>query len=198
MWKQIPGFEGLYEASDDGRIRSVDRDVWIKGKGGSVRRCRYRSRILKPAMKQRKTELPRPQVALSKQGRTKTYDVCQLIAMTFISSAEGTVNHIDGNPLNNRAENLERISLADNIRHAFAHGLIHTQKPVAMLTDSGSILMAFPGESEACRRIGVSQGKIRKAIINDWRCHGFKWAYIDPESATTIETVPWLGKKGVE
>ena len=195
MWKQIPGYEGLYEASDDGLIRSVDRDVWVRGKSNSVRCCRYKGRILKPYFRRDGKELPRPQVALSRQGVIKSFDVCELVARTYISSAEGTVNHIDGDPTNNRIENLERISLADNIRHAFAHNLIHTQKPVAMLADDGSIVAAYPGEAEACRRIGVLEGKIRRAIKSGWRCHGFYWAYIDPESATTIEIAPWKGKK---
>src|SRR5574344_417590 len=121
-------------------------------------------------------------------------DVHSIIAITFIDNPLNldSVNYKDGNPFNNKVDNLEWLSKTDNNRHAFKNNLIHTQKLIAQLDiESGQVLKIFPGEAEACRRMGVSQGKIRRAIQNNWKLHGFYWKYIDNEGVTTIE--PWKG-----
>lgn len=199
IWKPVPSYEGYYEASTTGKVRSVERIVILKDKLGNDRPCKYKSRELKPCKREFKNKanaLPRLQVVLSKDGNTKTIDVHRVIAMTFLENEQGydTVNHIDGNPFNNSVDNLEWISRKENIRHAFKNNLIHTMKPIAMLNPATKeILKVYPSEAEACRIIGVNQGKIRRSIQNGWKCHGYYWRYFDikNEPATTIEE--WQG-----
>lgn len=201
VWKSISGYGGHYEASSFGRVRSVDRVVMIKGKGGTIRECRYTGKVLSPGAHncKRSNIKTRLDVVLSKQGKTKTYQIHNLIAATFIpkENDDMTVNHKDGNPLNNNVDNLEWISKCDNIRHSFENGLVKTQKPVAQMDDKGNIIKAFPGESEACRRMGVAQGKISRAINRNGKSCGYKWKFINDEPVTTIEK--WRGfSNGVE
>lgn len=197
IWKPIPNYEGHYEASTLGRICSVDRVVVLKDKCGKDRPCNYKSRILKPCKHTfKRNAKPRYMVVLSKEGKTKSTDVHKIIAVTFLENGKGydTVNHIDGNPLNNRVDNLEWTTKKENNRHAFKNNLIHTMKPVAMLDPiTKEVLKVYPSEAEACRRIGVRQGKIRMSIKNGWKKHGFYWRYYntDDEPATTIEE--WYG-----
>lgn len=200
IWKPIPGYEGYYEASTKGCIRSVDRTIILKDRLGNDRPSLYKGRILKPCSKtyERSNIKQRFQVALSIDSKLKTWDVHKLIALTFIPnpSNHDTVNHIDGDTFKNHIENLEWISKADNNRHAFRNGLVKTQKLIAQIDpNTMQIIKVYPGESEACRRMGVLQGKIRTAMQNNWKLHGFYWKYVnaDDEGVTTIE--PWLGIK---
>lgn len=72
---------------------------------------------------------------------------------------EMTVNHKDGNPLNNNAENLEWVSRGDNIRHGFENDLYTTQKPCALLDKKGGIAF-YKSQAEASRCLGRNNGYI--------------------------------------
>ena len=198
VWRDIKGFEGMYEVSTSGKVRSKERVVVLKDKKGKDRPCIFKSKVLKPCKRKDRshpTALPRLQVVLSKKGKTKSYNVHTLVAETFLENPFGfeTINHKDGNPQNNNIENLEWMPRAENIRHAFENNLIHTMKPVAMIEPStGEIVKVYAGEAEACRRNGVCQGKIRVAIKKGWKCRGYNWRYIT-ENDTDYTIEEWLG-----
>ena len=198
IWKTIPGYEGSYEASTMGSIRSIERIIILKDKKGKDRPCVFKGRILKPCKKnyKRSNIRQRLQVTLSINSKLKNFDVHKLIAMTFILNIKNvdTVNHIDGNTFNNTVVNLEWVSKADNSRHAFKNNLVKTQKLIAQIDPTTlKIVKIYPGESEACRRMFVSQGKIRRAMQNNWKSHGYYWKYISIEEKGIIEIEPWLG-----
>ena len=96
-WKAIPGYEGLYEVSNCGRVRSLPRIV--KACGTSQRRAF--GRILKPY----NNKLNYQYVALSKDGKPKTYSVHRLVATQFVPNPNNLpiINHKDENPNNNNA-----------------------------------------------------------------------------------------------
>jgi hypothetical protein len=124
VWKDIPGYEGIYQASTFGNIRTVEGKV-TSNKRYSTRH--WKSRILKGRGDNYNTG---KRVNLWKNGKAKDCLVARVVATTFLGvPPEGfTVNHIDGNRLNNRIDNLEWLSLADNIRHGFATGLYPTKQ----------------------------------------------------------------------
>lgn len=158
-WKDIPGFEGLYQASDHGNIRTSE------GKTTSNARFPHRiwkQRILKQKYQHRKNSASADaKVTLWKDGKEYTRLVSRLVAMTWCSGyADGlTVNHIDGNPMNNRADNLEWISLGENIRKGFAEKLYSTQKSVFLVNSAGD-RMQFRSMSSASRYLGKNDGYI--------------------------------------
>lgn len=124
-WKAIPGWEGAYEASSDGRIRSLPRVVLRKdGKPLKVKGC-----ILTAGVNDRGYQ----RVSLPSGGKAKRFGVHQLVAMAFLTppcgkigsrKGEFTVNHIDGNKLNNSASNLEYVTCSENVHHARRTGLL--------------------------------------------------------------------------
>jgi hypothetical protein len=126
-WAAIPDYEGLYEASDAGRIRSLSR---LDRLG---RRC---GRILKPHA------LPAGylQVGLSRDGKVRQFYVHRLVAATFIGPCpEGMeVRHWDGDPANNAVPNLLYGTHKDNSADMIRHGrtIAGTRHPFTRLTDA--------------------------------------------------------------
>ena len=125
VWKDIPDYEGLYEASSYGRIRTKEGKITFTKKHG-VRH--WKSRIMSGRGDNLKTG---SRVALWKNGVCKEWIVARLVAITFLGRPTieaNTVNHINGNRLDNRIENLEWLSIGDNVRHAFDTGLMPYHK----------------------------------------------------------------------
>ena len=119
IWKPIKGYEGLYEVSNLGNIKSVKRKAKNRGKGKRI----IRERILKPSMDRSNGYY---QIKLSKNGKLKTFKIHKLVIEHFLNKiSKGlVVNHIDGNKLNNNINNLEICTQKDNIRHAIDNNLI--------------------------------------------------------------------------
>lgn len=137
-WKAIPGYEGLYEASTLGRVRSLDRLIHCRN--GSVKQ--YRGTVLTPST----TNTDYLSVQLSRDGKPIRYLVHRLVALTFIPNPDGLeeVNHKDGVKRNNELSNLEWMSRVRNIRHAMGMGLIQglgEDNPAAKLTESDARLI---------------------------------------------------------
>lgn len=125
LWKDIPDYEGIYEASSFGRIRTKEGKVTFTKKHG-VRH--WKSRIMKG---RGNNCITGKRVGLWKDGKVKDWLVARLIAITFLgkpTKEANTVNHINGNRFDNRVENLEWLSIGDNVRHAFETGLVPYKK----------------------------------------------------------------------
>ena len=154
IWKDIPDYEGIYEASSYGRIRTKEGKTTFTSKHG-VRH--WKSRIMKGRGDNPKTG---SRVGLWKNGVCKEWLVARLVAITFLgkpTDEANTVNHINGNRLDNRIENLEWLSLEDNVRHAFDTGLIHY--PQIRLYNSNCD-MKFRSMATASNFIGRNKGYI--------------------------------------
>lgn len=116
-WKAIPGYEGSYEASTLGRIRSLDRLNYMKNRWGSINERKILGRVLKGDV----CGSGYFKVTLCQDGKKNlSAMIHRLIAITFISNPEGKkqVNHINGIKTDNKAENLEWISNKENIKHS--------------------------------------------------------------------------------
>ncbi|WP_369293750.1 NUMOD4 motif-containing HNH endonuclease [Rhodococcus qingshengii] len=114
-WKSVVGYEGYYEVSDHGRVRSVDRTV-VSSVGIPSRR---RGCGISPAL----TTRGYLRVGLSRDGESKLFSVHRLVAAAFCERvADGdVVRHLDGDKENNRAENLtwgtDSENMIDQVRH---------------------------------------------------------------------------------
>jgi len=116
IWKEIPGFEGYYEASNFGKIRRMlNKTIYKDG-----RVAHFSQTILKPSICHKGYE----RVYLSKNSKKYSIRVHELIAKTFIPNPKNkrTVNHKDLNKENNSVDNLEWATNLENMRHAFANG----------------------------------------------------------------------------
>ena len=111
-WRQIQGYEGLYEVSNLGQVKALDK---LDSLGRKVKQ-----KIMSPNVS---TGYAR--VGLHKEGQKKMLLVHRLVAIAFIPNQENKteVNHIDGNKLNNHCSNLEWCTQAENLKHARDTGL---------------------------------------------------------------------------
>lgn len=121
IWKAVAGYEGYYEVSNFGNFRSETRTIIIAG--------HPRIRIGKPKRTDCKNHKGYAGITFSKEGVMKKYLTHRLVAKAFLPNPEnkGTVNHKDGNKLNNHVSNLEWTTHLENVRHAVETGL---KKPV--------------------------------------------------------------------
>lgn len=105
VWKDIPGYEGLYQVSDLGRVKSLPRITARVERSGRVVSQPIRERILKPAVNRRGYW----SLALRLNGESVTHEVHTLVALAFLgprASNDLQVRHLDGNSLNCALENL--------------------------------------------------------------------------------------------
>lgn len=111
LWKDIEGFEGSYQVSSTGRVRSLDREVITKN--GQKRN--YKGKL----MKQRPDKDGYLMVTLSLDGKYTTFQAHRLVAEAFIENSENKseVNHIDLVKDNNSVENLEWTTRQENADH---------------------------------------------------------------------------------
>jgi len=122
VWKDIPGYEGRYQVSDLGRVRSLDRWVRAVAKNGREFQRRVAGTILSPGLSR-----GYPIVNLWPTG---TVAVHLLVARTFLPGGVGDVNHVDGVKTNSALSNLEWISKSGNQLHAVRIGLRQQALPV--------------------------------------------------------------------
>lgn len=117
IWKPIVGYENYYEVSDLGNVRSIDRTI-VHSNNNIFN---YKSKILKSAI----NKYGYLQVGLSINSKTKSYCIHKLVAIAFIPNVNNkpTVNHKDGNKLNNYIDNLEWATKSEQAIHSLKNNL---------------------------------------------------------------------------
>lgn len=135
IWKAIPGFEGFYEVSDLGRVRSLDRIQEQRCRWGGTLLRRYKGRVLRGELDER----GRPSVALWRLGVCLRRNISVLVAAAFIGPRpEGMdVCHGDGDHANNVLSNLRYDTPVGNAADKILHGthLFGERTPAAKLTE---------------------------------------------------------------
>jgi len=162
VWKDIQGFEGLYEVSNYGNVRSL--------KFGKIK-------YLKPAKNQKGYYF----VQLCKNGQKKNFIVHRLVANAFIDNPNNypQINHIDENKLNNRASNLEWCDNRYNTRYSQAKKVIGVNPKDDFIIVMGA---TRDGEEIGLKHQNVSNaanGKFHKKGNHTYK--GLNWFYIPNE-----------------
>lgn len=119
IWKDVKGFEGFYQVSSNGNVRSLDRHVQ---RGNSLQFVK--GKILKPVPNVKSGYLT---VGFKNGLASKRLYVHRLVAALFLENPENKpqVNHLDGDKSNCHFNNLEWATSLENHEHAWANGLIN-------------------------------------------------------------------------
>lgn len=170
-WKPIVDYEGLYEVSNLGQVRSIPRS---RCKGG----------ILKPHINK-----GYEYVHLCKNGKPYYAKVHRIVADAFLEVIPGKthVNHIDGNKTNNHVSNLEWCTALENLKHAKENNLNmalvnnpYMSKPIKMIL-SGKVIKTFPSIIEASRQTNICRSAISEVALKKKGHHtagGYAWEFV--------------------
>ena len=166
QWKDIKGYEGIYQVSDRGRIKSLRKKKYLKV-WSTKQGYRY--------------------VVLNIEGKAYTTYIHQLIAQAFIPNPDNKdiVHHIDRNPENNSLDNLMWVTQQE-------HFAIHDHsKKVYQYTIEGKYVGEYNSLKEAEFINGFPNGSIGKTCNENNKrksCYGYQWSFIKKEKLDPVET----------
>lgn len=192
IWKAIKGYEGKYEVSNYGRIKSLERTNRV----GSI----IKSKILNP--KAQKNGYIR--VHLSTGNGYRSEAVHRLVAEAFVerkSEYDDIVNHLDNNPRNNRADNLEWTTYKGNMQWAAKQGRMHfssgnlakaqeSKKVPVIAIDQNGNRTRFESQRDAEKVLGVSASHIAAICRKEYgykHSKGYEFEYADEEYQKTLK-----------
>lgn len=185
VFKDVLGYEGLYQVSNFGRVKSLKRK--------NVFYCGLKKEYLERPVKEKilnfsKSNRGYLQVCLTKNGKYKTYTVHRLVAKAFIDNPlnKKTVNHIDGNKLNNCVYNLEWATSSENTKHAFDNGLSkpHNQRKVNQYDLENNFIKTWNSITDFLKEKGLNKknsGITSCCKEKQKTAYGYKWKYADDE-----------------
>lgn len=175
IWRDIKGYEGLYQVSNYGRVKSLDH--YIKSKGG---KRLVKGKILKPDL-----DKGYLRVTLSKDGVIKHIMVHRLVAEAFIPNPHNypTVDHINRIKTDNRKENLRWAPWELQAENKDKEKIIKSlSKPVEQYTLDGVFVAVYPSMQEAFRQTGIPESSISsccRGLYGFKTAGGYIWKYAD-------------------
>ena len=183
IWKEIKNYEGFYEVSSLGRVRSLTR--YIKQKNNSKKKIA--GKILKPIPNKNGYLM----VTLSKDCKGKRYFVHRLVADAFILNKNNKkeVNHIDENPKNNKVNNLEWVTHLENSNYGTRGKRISKNlkewckknrvKKVKQVSLNGIFIKEWESAKDVQKELGInSKGISLCATKRRKTAGGYKWIYV--------------------
>lgn len=183
IWKDIEGYEGYYQVSNMGRVKSLDREVRVWN------RFEYTNRRLKSKIIACRIDAHGYlSVHLHKNKHCKVVEIQRLVANAFIPNPENKpqVNHIDGNKQNNCVSNLEWNTCSENMLHAYKNKLANARrgkdnslsKQVIQYDKNMREIANYGSAWEASRKTGYSQTSISDCCRKKQKnAHGYIWRY---------------------
>lgn len=189
-WKPVNGYEGSYEVSDLGNVRSLDRTVRVK-KGAYEYDLVLKGKVLKPLVRRHGylgVQLFNLDRSLNARGM-KTVSIHRLVAEAFVPNPDGLpeVNHKDEDKANNVATNLEWMDHKDNtlygtaIKRRVAKQINGKRsKPICQYTLDGKLVREFPSVNEVGRQLGYGIGNISRCANGSPQYHhayGYLWVW---------------------
>lgn len=174
IWKNVKGYEGLYEISNLGNVKSLSRQHW-----NGVSWWTSKDRILVPRTSKNKNHYY--SVQLVKNGIKRNTNIHRIVAEHFIPNTENKpmVNHINEDKLDNRAENLEWCDGIYNATYGNMKGVNQNKRKLVKFThlkDGNSFVLDEHIEYE---RLGFSKNAIRQSICYNRNYRGYKVEYVE-------------------
>ena len=170
-WRDVVGYEGRYQVSNMGRVKSLGRKDCL----GRIQK----ERILKPGV----NGGGYLKVGLRAGGKQKMFLVHRLVCQSFHENPDNKpqVNHLNEIKTDNRASNLEWCTCKRNINHGSRNERVAKtlSKPVGQYTRDGELVKIWPSATEAERQTGFNHGHICNTVRGKHKqAYGFIWKYV--------------------
>ena len=181
IWKDVIGLEGIFQVSNMGRIRSLDKYANVCGGGKRL----VKGRILKPT----KLQNGYYEAQFHHKGERIIYLLHRLVAIHFIDNPLNLpeVNHKDENPQNNNVENLEWCTSKYNANYGTRNiRMMENREFVSVIQfdKNGNMIKQWNKMTDACKETGADiSSMIRVCKGKQDTCVGYKWKYADKERA---------------
>ena len=171
VWRDVKGYEGLYQVSNMGRVKSLGR----KDRFGRV----IKERILEPAV----THNGYLRVGLHVDGKRKMLRVHRLVCEAFHENPDNKseVNHVNEDKTDNRACNLEWSTRTENCNHGSRNERVAKalSKPIGQFSLDGKLIKVWQSACEARRQTGFDQGYVGAVARGKFKqAYGFIWKYV--------------------
>lgn len=180
IWVDINGYKNIYQVSNTGRVRSVDRIVFA---GKQYAPTRIKGCVVKTRISKNGYEM----VTLSNKSKTRHLYVHRLVAEAFIPNPDNKreVNHKDANKLNNNVDNLEWTTSSENKIHAHKNGLMNNKyagaekrakkQRIPIIMDDNILCY---GVNKTAKKINVSPASITQVLHGEREfTHGHTFRY---------------------
>ena len=180
-WRDINGYEGIYQVSSLGRVRSLDRIIEQVTRWGDIHPRLIKGTCLQPH-NLRGGYLG---VMLSEHRQKKMTLIHRLVAIAFIPNPQSleTVNHKDENKKNNRADNLEWMSRGDNVRYGTGiQRKRNTSIPVVQMSIDGTHIQTYTSAKAAGETLGLHPTNITACCRGKRGARtagGYRWKYLN-------------------
>lgn len=174
-WKSVAGYEGFYEVSDKGRVRSLDRFA-RNSRNGDL------TRFVKGKIKKQTECCGYLCVTLNRDGKWKAASVHRLVAVAFLDNPLNLpqVNHKDENKKNNRVENLEWCTCEYNVNYGTrTERMAKTQSRAVIASKDGRDCKRYPSLAST-KADGMNPSNIKYACDGRFSTmYGFTWRWAD-------------------
>lgn len=179
IWKDVKGFEGLYQVSNMGRVRSLDRDI-VTTCRGTVHTRHYKGRIIKPKY----ATAGYQGVMLANSGEYKQFQIHRLVALHFVDGYKDglVVNHKNEIKDDNRAENLEFVTYTYNNTYGeqFKRRYDKHSKRVLKCDKHGNIICEYKSLHDAARQNGTAATVVSRWCKSVYKPqNGFIWRFAE-------------------
>lgn len=188
IWKDIQDYEGMYQISNLGRVKGLLINKEVSRGTGKIKYCKP-ERVLDCSM----SNYGYKRCQLKNGVKSKQFFIHRLIASAFVPNPNNldTVNHIDGDKLNNSISNLEWCTLAENTKHAFKTGLnkpyqrsnikgIQKHSKQVQCAKTGKV---WPSIKAACIDLNTNPSSLKR-ILNGISKSCSDYVYYNPTPST--------------
>lgn len=174
IWKDIEGYEGLYQVSNLGRVKNLER--YVNSRSG---KRKSKEKILKQSRNRYMY------VVLSKNSKRNCFTVHRLVAKAFLPNPNNLpqIDHINTDKTDNRVENLRWVTHSENMKNPITYiyrcDNHYKSKPILQLTLDGVVVKQWQSMSEASRTLKISQGNIYLCCNGKrHKTGGYMWKYV--------------------